>query len=103
MNKVIKFKSDFKSTPEYKEEIELILRKIAEFEVELSTIIVNLATTGKWKEWSDSIQAGESFAFTEEMLKDTGDENVDDLTFLMDELIRVKTKIETRFVGKIIF
>ena len=91
------------STPEYREEIGLTLRKIEEIEIELSTAIINLAAKGKWKDWSESIPTGEFFTFTEEMLKDTGDENIDDLTFFMDELIRVKTKIETRFLGKIGF
>jgi len=103
MSKIIEFKTDFKSTPDYKEEIVLTLRKIEEIEIELSTAIINLAAKGKWMNWSDSIPTGEFFTFTEEMLKDTGDENIDDLTFLMDELIRAKAKIETRFVGKIGF
>jgi tagatose-1,6-bisphosphate aldolase len=57
-------------------------------------LVINTATEGKWKEWSDSMQEGDMFNFSEEMLKDTGDENVNNISSLIDEVIKVKDEIK---------
>jgi hypothetical protein len=65
-----------------------------DIENELMGLAINTATEGKWKEWSDSMQEGEEFNFTEKMLKNTGDENVDNIALLIDNVIVTKEKIK---------
>lgn len=94
MNKIVKFTIDYKSTKEYRSMLKEVSEKLKNIEDDLQTLIVNLATAGKWKKWSDSIPQGEIFDFTEKMLRDTGDKNVDTLAGLLDEVIEVKKKIK---------
>jgi len=99
MSKVIKFKTDYRLTPEYRRELNLSVNKLDEFGNELIGLMINLATTGKWKEWSDNMQDGVKFEFSEEMLKDTGDENVNDLALMMDELSRINARLHDRLTN----
>jgi len=39
--------------------IKEVSEKLKNIEDDLQTLIVNLATAGKWKKWSDSIPEGE--------------------------------------------
>jgi hypothetical protein len=94
MSKIIKITSDYKSAKKYLSTVDNVVEKLEAIEDDLQGLVVNLATAGKWKEWSDKIPDGETFEFTEEMLKDTGDSNVDSIAGLLDELIRVKKKIK---------
>lgn len=100
MSKIVDLSSKYKSSPEYQAELKNSLESLNNIEDELYGILVNLATSGKWKEWSDSIPDGGTFTFTEEMLKDTGDNNIDDLANLMDELIRIKKRIAQRAITR---
>lgn len=95
MGKVIKITTDYKSTEQYRSMLTNAIEKLEDIEENLNSLIVNLATAGKWKEWSDSIPVGGTFKFTEEMLKDTGDNNINDIAGLLDEVIRVKERIKT--------
>ena len=95
MGKVIKITTDYKSTEQYRSMLTNAIEKLEDIEENLNNLIVNLATAGKWKEWSDSIPVGGTFKFTEEMLKDTGDNNINDIAGLLDEVIRVKERIKT--------
>ena len=83
----------YKSSPDYQEELKQAVERLREIEAELFTKMINLATLGKWKEWSKSIPVGGEFKFTEEMLRDTGDENVNDLCLLMDKIVEVQTRL----------
>lgn len=100
MSKIIKIKSDYKSTPEYRAVLTNTIEKLDNINADLHSLIVNLATAGKWKKWSDNISEGEVFYFTEEMLKDTGDNNVDGIAELLDEVIKLKEKIENNLHNK---
>ena len=70
------------------------IKKLNEIENDLRELVINTATEGKWKEWSGRMQEGGMFNFTEEMLKDTGDENVNYISSLIDEVIKVKDEIK---------
>lgn len=78
---------------EYQKRILATQELLTKIEEDLFNEIIDLATIGKWKQWSDKQEIGTVFNFTDEMLKDTGDENIDSLYELMDELIRIKEKI----------
>ncbi len=94
MSKIIKINTDYKATPEYRSALTDSVELLNNIEFDLQNLIVNLATTGKWKEWSDSIPVGSKFDFTEEMLKDTGDNNVNELAGLLENILILKEKLK---------
>ena len=94
MSKIIKINTDYKATTEYRSALTDSIEWLNNIEFDLQTLIVNLSTTGKWKEWSDSIPIGAKFDFTEEMLKDTGDNNVNELAGLLENIIILKEKLK---------
>lgn len=94
MSKIIKLKHDYKAASDYKDQLKHNIEKLQEFESELLMLAVNTATCGKWKEWSDNIKEGDTFEFTEEMLKDSGDDNVNDIMMLIDRVITLRERIE---------
>ena len=96
MSKIVKLSAHYKSTAEYRMAIAETIGKMHLLEEEIHGMIVNLAVNGKWKEWSDSIPVGSEFTFTEAMLKDTGDKNVDALAALLDEVRRVRKLVNYR-------
>ena len=94
MGKIVKISKGYKSSPDYQEQLKENILKLEEIEGDLVGLAINTATTGKWKEWSESMKEGDIFNFTEEMLKDTGDENVDLIASLIDNVIITKEKIK---------
>ncbi len=62
-------------------------------ENDLVTEMINLAISGKWKKWSDEQPIGTEFSFTDEILKDTGDENINILCDLREELIKITERL----------
>jgi hypothetical protein len=64
-------------------------------EQEVMNSMVMLATTGKWKKWSDEQPIGSKFEFTEEMLRNTGDVHVDLLCGLMDKILNVRENMDS--------
>ncbi|MEI8202823.1 MAG: hypothetical protein WCH34_07415 [Bacteroidota bacterium] len=67
---------------------------LEEFSDKIEELTVNLATSKKWKEWSDNHIEGENFTFSYEMLANTGDPNVDLLFTLLEHINDVQEKIE---------
>jgi hypothetical protein len=63
-------------------------------EDDIKTAMINLATKGKWKEWDEKQPEGAIFHFNEEMLRDTGDENVEVLCELTDKIVEVRSKLK---------
>ena len=94
MGRIVEFKGNYKSSSNYQEQLIRNVKKLNEIENDLKNLVINTATEGKWKKWSDSMQEGDMFKFTEEMLKDTGDENVNNISSLIDEVIKVKDEIK---------
>lgn len=90
MGKVIKISKGYESSSGYQKQLELNIAKLDKIKDDLIGLAINTATKGKWQEWSDGIKEGEEFSFTEEMLKDSGDENVDNLASLIDTIIITK-------------
>lgn len=52
-----------------------------------------LATLDKWKEWSDSQKVRANISFTDEMIKDTGDINIDNLYELQERVSQTIDKL----------
>jgi hypothetical protein len=61
----------------------------------LYSMMIGLTVSGKWKEWDEKQPEGTIFTFTEEMLRNTGDENVDALCELRDKLCEVRRKLKS--------
>lgn len=85
---------------DYKESLEETLEFLEKTEKNLLTEIIDLAVLGKWKKWSDEQEIGTEFSFTDEMLNNTGDKNIDLLCELRGELSIIIDKItKTNKVG----
>ncbi len=98
MSNIIDFRDDFRATPVYQEQLRKNISQLDELETTLNTLAINTATSGKWKEWSDSIPLGGTFYFTEEMLRNTGDENVESINSLIDHIIDIREKLELQLI-----
>ena len=78
----------------YRKALEGVSEELGQIEEHLMGAAIYLATSGKWREWSDGVKVGESVHFTHEMLKDTGDPNVDLLMGLLDQVRAGRKKID---------
>ena len=98
MGKTVEFNKGYKLSVEYQKQISLTIEKLTGIEEELIGMAFSIAAVGKWKEWSESKKEGDVFTFTEEMLKDTGDENIDYLASLIDQVNDVKEKVKNNLL-----
>jgi hypothetical protein len=62
MSKIIKITTDYKSSKDYISTLNNSIEKLNLIEDELKGLMVNLVTTGKWKDWSNNIPLGETLA-----------------------------------------
>lgn len=93
MTKLIKLTSDYRTTEEYQEAVLRTIELLTVIQDQLHNCLVDLATSGKWKDWSDKMPEGTEFTFTANMLKDTADNNVNQICNLFDEVILTTEKI----------
>ena len=77
----------------YREKLDKTVDYLDSIENQLLLTMFDLATAGKWKNWSDQQKVGTEFEFTEEMLRNTGDENIDKLYELFDKISVVKSEL----------
>lgn len=61
-------------------------KAVAECSERLRGLSVELALKGVWREWSDSKPIGTAYSFTYEQMHQTGDEEIDALVALVDNL-----------------
>jgi hypothetical protein len=80
----------FHQYTKYRKELSEIVNQLFDMSDQIYSDMVNLATLGKWQKWSNEQPAGTVFEFTEDMLRDTGDKNVDALVELMDKILDTK-------------
>jgi hypothetical protein len=71
-NKVI----DLKIKTEYKNQLEDIVEKLEDIDKMIFGFMIELSTSDKWKEWSESQKEGTVFTFEESMFENCPDENV---------------------------
>jgi hypothetical protein len=83
---------NFKDYSKYHDTLSEIIENMTDFSEDIQEGMFNLASLGKWKEWSDSQTIGAIFEMTEDMLRNTGDKNVDLLWELLDKIEDVKEK-----------
>jgi hypothetical protein len=81
---------NFHQHKQYRKELSEVVNQLTEMSSQIYSDMVNLALLGKWREWEEKQPIGAIFEFTEEMLRDTGDKNVDALAELMDKILNTK-------------
>ena len=82
---------------QYKKSILETAECLDKFQSELISYIIDIATKGKWKEWSDEQPYGTVFIFTPEMLNDTGDKNVDLLVEIYESILNAIEKLREMY------
>jgi hypothetical protein len=89
----------------YMEELYETLKTLGDFYDRIEGHMINLAVRDKWQEWNETMKEGDTFRFSEEMLANTGDKNIDNLFAVYEsiyntiEIISERNKIE--FEGKL--
>jgi hypothetical protein len=81
---------NFHQYTKYHKELAEVVTQLTDMSKQIHSGMVNLAILGKWQEWSDGQPEGAVFEFTEDMLRNTGDKNVDALAELMDKILDTK-------------
>jgi len=84
---------NFKDYAEYHEKLSEVMEIVNDLSDEIFDSLFILASLDKWKQWSDTQPVGTVFDVSEEMLRNTGDENIDLLWELLDKIEEVKGKI----------
>jgi hypothetical protein len=78
----------------YQEEITETIKYLQEVETALIGRLVNIAMAGKWKKWSEEQKVGSTVEITEEMLRNTGDSNIEKIIPLIDLTIKLKNDLK---------
>lgn len=89
MTKVI----DLDDKHKYRQKINDIKQYLAQVEVELTTLAINLAMISEWKEWDDKQKNGMIAEFSDQSLRETGDENIQALVELKIQLRNTNDKL----------
>ena len=84
---------NFKDYVEYHEKLSEVMESVNDLSDEIFESLFILACLDKWKQWSDNQPVGSEFEASEEMLRNTGDKNIDLLWELLDKIEEVKGKI----------
>ena len=100
MAKIVPFESDYASHPSYQEALSEIISELGQLKEQVISLSIGLATSGKWREWSDKKEEGEVFDFTEKMLRDTGDPNVELINNLVDTIISTQEKLKNGLIKR---
>jgi hypothetical protein len=77
----------------YRNTLSEIMDDMTNLSEDIEEGMFNLACLGKWKEWDEQQPVGSEFDLTEDMLRNTGDKNIDLLWELLDKIADVKEKI----------
>jgi len=71
---------DIKSyNQDYRDSLKVYKQDLIDFQENIYTMMINLATKGKWKEWDKKMKEGSEFTFSLDMLLNVGDKNIDKL------------------------
>ena len=78
---------------QYQKTLSKLIKQMNSISEKIHDDLFNLACQGKWKEWDKTQPAGAEFYVDEEMLRNTGDKNIDLLWEVLDKIEEVKGKI----------
>lgn len=87
---------DIQDFSNYRAELNKAIEHLESVENQLLLNMFNLATTGKWKNWNNQQNEGDIFECTEEMLRNTGDENIDKLFEIFQKVSDVKSELSLK-------
>ncbi|GHT21713.1 hypothetical protein FACS189430_02240 [Bacteroidia bacterium] len=90
--KVIKFQQ----YTQYHKELSETAEFLEEMTDTLFSKMIGLATLDKWEQWNDAQSEGTIFHFSEEMLNNTGDKNVDILYELYEHTRAVQEELSAK-------
>ena len=82
-----------KYNSQYKNTLSKLINQLDSLSKRIHENLFNLACLGKWKEWDAAQPIGTEFYVDDEMLRNTGDKNIDHLWEVLDKIKEVKEKI----------
>ena len=92
----IQFSDYKKHNDKYKKYLKLSEEFLSKTAIGLFETCVNFAVNGKWKDWDDKQKAASRFEFSDKMLWQTGDKNVDVLMNLREGVLSALEEISKR-------
>jgi len=87
---------DFKDYAEYNKRLSEIIEQASNLSEKIYDQLFDIACSNKWKGWSDNQPEGTKFYVDEEMLRNTGDKNIDLIWELLDKITEVKNNINIK-------
>ena len=90
--KIISLNYDF----QYQKNLSKLIKQMDSISEKIHDNLFNLACLGKWKEWDKTQAVGTKFYVDDEMLRNTGDKNIDLLWEVLDKIEEVKEKIQDK-------
>ena len=84
---------NFNGTAEYNNKLSKIMELVDNLSSEIYEGLFPLAVMGKWKEWDADQPIGSKLHVDEDMLRNTGDKNIDILWELLDKVKEVVERI----------
>ena len=82
-----------KDYADYNNKLSEVMEHVTALSDSIYECFFELACLDKWRDWSESQTIGTSIYVTEEMLRDTGDRNIDLLFEILDKIEEIKSKI----------
>jgi len=86
----------FNEYDKYQATLSTLINQVNSISKEIHENLFNLACQGKWKEWDKNQPIGTEFYVEEDMLRNTGDKNIDLLWEVLDKIEEVKKKIQNK-------
>lgn len=84
---------NLKNRMKYNDHSDKTVELISTFQASLYEQIVNMATLGKWKGWSDKKETGAIVQFEDDVLRNIDDQNIIKLFALFDKSNEIKEQI----------
>ena len=91
---------NLKNHTAYRSALNELISQINNIASEIDDNLFNLACLKMWKEWDLQQPIGTEFYVTEEMLRNTGDKNIDLLWEVRDKISEVCVKIQGKMENK---
>ena len=80
----------------YQATLSKLINKMNSISKEIHENLFDLACQGKWKEWDKNQPLGTTLYVDDDMLRNTGDKNIDLLWEVLDKIKEVKEKIQDK-------
>ena len=81
---------------QYHKTLSKLIKQMNNFSYKIHESFFNLACYGKWKKWDEVQPVGSEIYVDDEMLRNTGDKNIDLLWEVLDKIEEVKERMENK-------